>query len=132
MTGGGVVSGTGNHKGCPYDGLAGVYFRSNDGFRGWQRPRSCEWGLCILFRSLPCGGEIQRGGADPDALLRRYLVRPQLVVDEAAVVVPAHEVANVEFNIPHERLFQRDLVYHVMSDFEGVVSPDGQYSLSRS
>ena len=26
MTGGGAVSGTGNHKGCPYDGLAGGIF----------------------------------------------------------------------------------------------------------
>ena len=23
---------TGNHKGCPYDGLAGAYFHSKDGF----------------------------------------------------------------------------------------------------
>ena len=23
----------GNHKGCPYNGFAGAYFRSND---GWQ------------------------------------------------------------------------------------------------
>ena len=28
--GGGAVSGTGNHKGCPYDGLAGGYFLRND------------------------------------------------------------------------------------------------------
>ena len=27
MTGGDAVSGTGNHKGCPYDGLAEGYFR---------------------------------------------------------------------------------------------------------
>ena len=34
MTGGGdAVSGTGNHKGCPYDGLAGVYFRNNPSCR---------------------------------------------------------------------------------------------------
>ena len=25
---------TGNHKGCPYDGLAGGYFQRNDGERG--------------------------------------------------------------------------------------------------
>ena len=28
--GGGAVSETGNHKGCPYDGLAGGYFLMND------------------------------------------------------------------------------------------------------
>ena len=26
----GLVPGTGNHKGCPYDGFIGAYFHSND------------------------------------------------------------------------------------------------------
>ena len=28
----GFMPKTGNHKGCPYDGLAGAYFHSKDGF----------------------------------------------------------------------------------------------------
>ena len=28
----GMASGTGNHKGCPYDGFAGGYFHSNDDY----------------------------------------------------------------------------------------------------
>ena len=29
----GLAPGTGNHKGCPYDGFVGAYFHSND--RSW-------------------------------------------------------------------------------------------------
>ncbi len=34
MTGGGAVTGTGNHKGCPYDGLAGAWIPAYTGMTG--------------------------------------------------------------------------------------------------
>ena len=37
MTGGGAASRTGNHKGCPYDGLAGGYFQRDVGRQDPER-----------------------------------------------------------------------------------------------
>ena len=42
----------GNHKGCPYDGFAGAYFRSNRSCRQSPTPISYENGG-IVFRVTP-------------------------------------------------------------------------------
>ncbi len=50
----GVVSGTGNHKGCPYDGLAGGYFQRDCSCRLLLAPRNMKVGAG-RFANRPYG-----------------------------------------------------------------------------